>query len=163
AAAFFQRAAELTPDRARRAQRALAAAHAKYQAGAFEAALGLLATTASGPLDDLALARLSLLRGQIAFPAGRGSEPPPPRRTAAPAVVRTAARQLGPLDIRLARETYLEALSATLFAGRLALGGGLREVAQAARAAPPAPGPARAADLLLDGLAVVITEGFAAG
>ena len=155
AAAFFQRAAELTPDRARRAQRALAAAHAKYQAGAFEAALGLLATTASGPLDDLDLARLSLLRGQIAFAASRGSDAPP--------LLLTAARQLGPLDIRLARETYLEALSATLFAGRLALGGGLREVAQAARAAPPAPGPARAADLLLDGLAVVITEGFAAG
>src|SRR5262249_58666860 len=96
------------PAGAGRAQRALAAAHAKYQAGAFEAALGLLATAASGPLDDLDLARLSLLRGQIAFAASRGNDAPP--------LLLTAARQLEPLDIRLARETYLEALSATLFA-----------------------------------------------
>ena len=70
---------------------------------------------------------------------------------------------LEPLDVRLARETYLEALSAALFAGRLALGGGAREVAEAARAAPPPPQPARAPDLLLDGLALLITEGYPAG
>jgi tetratricopeptide (TPR) repeat protein len=74
-----------------------------------------------------------------------------------------AARQFEPLDVRLARDTYLEALSAALFAGRLALGGGVLEVAQAARAAPRSPQPARAPDLLLDGLAVLITDGYPAG
>jgi hypothetical protein len=66
------------------------------------------------------------------------------------------------LDPRLARETYLDALASMLFAGRLAAGGGMREVAEAARAAPP-PQPARAPDLLLDGLALLITDGYPAG
>jgi len=67
------------------------------------------------------------------------------------------------LDVRLARETYLEALAAAIFAGRLALGGGVREVAEAARMAPPPPGPVRGPDLLLDGLALLICEGYPAG
>ncbi|HEY6313043.1 MAG TPA: LuxR C-terminal-related transcriptional regulator [Streptosporangiaceae bacterium] len=74
-----------------------------------------------------------------------------------------AARQFDPLDPRLARQTYLEALIAAIFAGRLALGGGVREVAEAARMAPPPPGPARGPDLLLDGLALLVTEGYPAG
>jgi len=74
-----------------------------------------------------------------------------------------AAKRLEPLDLRLARETYLEALSAAIFAGRLATGGGVLEVAEAARAAPPAPHPPRAADLLLDGLALLVTEAYPAG
>jgi hypothetical protein len=77
AAAFFERAAELTPEAACRARRALAAAHAKYQAGAFDAALGLSAAAEAGPLDDLGRARLSLLRGQIAFASSRGNDAPP--------------------------------------------------------------------------------------
>ena len=80
-----------------------------------------------------------------------------------PPLLLKAARQVEPLDVRLARATYLEALSAAVFAGRLALGGGVREVAAAARAAPPPPRPARAPDLLLDGLAVLITDGYPAG
>jgi len=59
--------------------------------------------------------------------------------------------------VTLARETYLDALMAAQFAGRLAPGVVLR-VAEAARAAPPSPSP-RAPDLLLDGFAVMITEG----
>ena len=74
-----------------------------------------------------------------------------------------AARQFEPLDSRLARETYLDALAAAQFAGRLALGGGMREVAEAARMAPPPPRPARPPDLLLDGLALLVTEGYPAG
>ena len=155
AAAFLERSAALTPDPERRAQRALAAAQAKFQAGAFDAALGLLATAESGPLDEFQRARADLLRGQIAFASRRGSDAPP--------LLLKAARGLELLDTRLARETYLEALSASLFAGRLALGGGAREVAEAARAAPPPPQPVRAPDLLLDGLALVITEGYPAG
>jgi DNA-binding CsgD family transcriptional regulator len=142
-------------DPARRAERALAAAQATYQAGAFDAALGLLATAEAGPPDQFRRARADLLRGQIAFASSRGSEAPP--------LLLKAARQFEPLDARLARETHLDALAAALFAGRLALGGGMREVAEAARTAPPRLGPARGPDLLLDGLALLVTEGYPAG
>jgi DNA-binding CsgD family transcriptional regulator len=154
AAAFWERAAALTLEPARRARRALAAAQAKYQAGAFDAALGLVATAEAGPPDEFRHARAGLLRGQIAFAASRGSDAPP--------LLLKAAREFEPLDVRLARETYLEALAAALFAGRLALDGGMQEVAEAARAAP-APRPERPPDLLLDGLAVLVTEGHRAG
>jgi len=136
AAAFLERSAALTLDPARRAERALAAAQAKYQAGAFDAALALLATAEAGPLDEFQRAQANLLRGQITFASRRGRDAPP--------MLLKAARQFEPLDVRLARDTYLEALSAALFAGRLALGGGVPEVAQAARAAPRSPQPARA-------------------
>ena len=63
----------------------------------------------------------------------------------------------------MARETYLATLGAALYAGRFAVGGGMREVAEAARWAPTAPQLARGPDLLLDGLALLITEGYAAG
>jgi len=155
AAAFLARSAALTVEPRRRAERALAAARAKYQAGAFDEALALLATAEVAPLDEFQRAQADLLRGQVAFASSRGSGAPP--------LLLKAARQFEPLDARLARETYLEALAAALFAGRLAIGGGVREVAAAARAAPPPPQPARAPDLLLDGLAVLITDGYPAG
>ena len=109
----------------------------------------LLATAEAGPPDQLQRARADLLRGQIAFASSRGSDAPP--------LLLKAARQFEPLDPRLARETYLDALAAAIFAGRLALGGGMREVAEAARAAPP-PQPARGPDLLLDGLALLVRK-----
>jgi len=155
AAAFLERSAALTLDPVRRAERALAAAQATYQAGAFDATLGLLATAEAGPPDQLRRARADLLRGQIAFSSSRGSDAPP--------LLLKAARQFEPLDPRLARETYLDALAAATFAGRLALGGGMREVAEAARMAPPPPGPTRGPDLLLDGISLVICEGYPAG
>ena len=133
AAAFLERSAALTLDPARRAGRALAAAQATYQSGAFDAALGLLATAEAGPPDEFRRARADLLRGQIAFSSSRGSDAPP--------LLLKAARQFEPLDPQLARETYLDALAAATSAGRLALGGGMREVAEAARAAPAPPGP----------------------
>ena len=154
AAAFLERAAALTLDPARRAERALAAAQATYQAGAFDAALGLLATAEAGPPDQFRRARADLLRGQIAFTSSHGGDVPP--------LLLKAARQFEQLDLRLARETYLDALAAAIFAGRLAVGGGVREVAEAALAAPR-PGPARGPDLLLDGLALLVCEGYAAG
>ena len=154
AAAFLERSAALTLDPARRAGRALAAAQATYQAGAFDATLRLLGTAEAGPPDQLRRARADLLRGQIAFSSSRGSDAPP--------LLLKAARQFEPLDPRLARETYLDALAAATFAGRLALGGGMREVAEAALAAPP-PQPTCGPDLLLDGLALLVTEGYPAG
>jgi DNA-binding CsgD family transcriptional regulator len=155
AAVFLEQAAGLTPDPVRRATRALAAAEAKLQAGAPEAGLRLLATAQAGPLDELQRARMDLLRARISFAQSRSSDTPP--------LLLRAAKQLEPLDVRLARETYLEALSAAWFAGRLARGGGVLEAAEAARAAPPPPQPPRASDLLLDGLAVLISEGYEAG
>jgi DNA-binding CsgD family transcriptional regulator/tetratricopeptide (TPR) repeat protein len=154
-AAFLERAAELTPDPARRSRRSLDAAQATHRAGAPDAALRLLSLAEAGPLDKLHRARADLLRGQIAFTAG-------PACDAAPLLL-NAAQQLEPLDVRLARGTYLEAIWAAWFTGRLASGGNMPDAAQAARAAPPAPPPPRAVDLLLDGLATRLTEGYAGG
>ena len=138
AAAFGERAALLTPDPARRAGRTLAAAQASLRAGAFGKALELLAMAEAGPLDELQGARADWLRGQIAFASGPGSD--------APLLLLKAARRLEPLDPGLARETYLDAWQAALFAGHLAGGGDLEEVSRAARALPPPASPPRAAD-----------------
>ena len=153
AAAFLQRCVELTGDPVRRTERAVAAAQVGLQAGAFGTALGLLATAEAGTLDDFGRARVDLLRAEAAFAQRRGNDAPP--------LLLRAARTLEPLDVRLARDTYLDAWSAALFAGRLATAGDLHEVSLAARAAPPPAGPARASDLLLDGLALLFTEGRA--
>jgi DNA-binding CsgD family transcriptional regulator len=154
AAAFLERAAALTLEPALRAERELAAAGAAAQAGAFDAALRLLAEAEAKPLALLQSARADLLRGQIAFASSRGSDAPP--------LLLKAARRLEPLDAGLARRTYMEALSAALYAGRFATGGGLRETAEAARAAHLAPQPPGAADLVVDGLVLLVTEGYAA-
>ena len=153
AAAFLERSAGLTLDPARRAQRALAAAQAKRQAGALDAALGLLAMAQAGPLDELQRARGDLLRAQVVFASSHGRDAPP--------LMLRAAKQLEALDVGLARETYLEAFTAALFVGRLSPAVG--DVARAARMAPAPLAPARAPDLLLDGLALLVTEGYAAG
>jgi DNA-binding CsgD family transcriptional regulator len=155
AAAFLERASVLTPEPSRRAQRALAAAQAKHQAGAFDAALRLVAIAESGPLNELQRAQVELLRGQIEFAVNRGRDAPP--------LLLKAAKRLEPLDIGLARVTYLEALSAAISAGRLGARDGVRKAAEAARRAPRSPEPQRVHDLLLDGLAVLHTEGYAAG
>jgi DNA-binding CsgD family transcriptional regulator len=156
AAVFLERAAVLTPDPAQRAERALAAAQAKVQAGGFEAAVKLLGMAEAAPLGEFQRARVDLLRAQLAFAANRGSD-------ASPLLLR-AAKRLEPIDAGLARETYLDALNAALFAGRLASpGGSTQEVAAAARAAPRPSHPPRAPDVLLDGLAANFSEGYAAG
>ncbi|GAA3223955.1 LuxR family transcriptional regulator [Pseudonocardia petroleophila] len=155
AAAFLQRAAGLTPDPARRASRALEAAHAKHDAGASETSLELLAVAAAGPPDALRDARIELLRAQIGFDRTRGNE--------VPGMLLDAARSLAPLDPALSRETYLHALDAAIITGGLSDGRGLPEVAEAARAAPPPPGPPGPADLLLDGLVTTFTQGIVAG
>jgi DNA-binding CsgD family transcriptional regulator len=153
AAAFIERAAELTPEPGRRARRALAAARAKRLAGLPDAASALLARAMQGPLEKLDDAMSQRLRGQIALDLSRGGE--------AASLLLDAARRLETLDVRLARETYLEALWAASNAGRF--GSGVLAAAQAARAAPPAPEPQGATDLLLDGLAVLFTDGYASG
>jgi DNA-binding CsgD family transcriptional regulator len=153
AAAFLERSTALTPDPARRARRALDAAQAKVTAGAFDDAAALLTTAAVGPLDEAGRARTELLRAQLSFATDRG-------RGALPLLL-AAARRLEPVDADLARDTYLDALSAALFAGRLAPGSGARRVALAVQKAPPPVVPEKR-DLLLEGLAVLVTDGYAA-
>jgi DNA-binding CsgD family transcriptional regulator len=158
AAAFIQRAAILSPEPETRARRALAAAQYSYEAGAPDGALELLAMAEAGPLDELQRARAELLRAQIRFVVNRGRDAPP--------LLLAAAKRLETLDAKLSRETYLDAFSAALFAGRLAQGGGVREVAEAILGASwgQSGGESpRACDLLLEGVAVLTTHGYAAG
>jgi len=154
AAAFLERSAALTLEPGRRTGRALAAARVMAQSGAFDAALRLLATVEAGPLDALQHAGAELLRGQIAFASSSGSEAPP--------LLLKAAKSFEPLDVGLARQTYLEVLAAGLYGGRFLSGTVLWEAATAARATPAARQPPSGTDLLLDGLALLVTEGYSA-
>jgi DNA-binding CsgD family transcriptional regulator len=155
AAAFHEHAARLTVDPARRGHRTLAAAQANLLTGAFDKALGLLVMAEAGPLDELQAARVELLRAQVAFSSGQGSDAPP--------LLLKAARRLEPVDLRLAREAFMSAWGAAQFAGYLApAGAGLREVSRAARAVPAPADPPRWIDLLLDGVALTGTDGHAA-
>jgi len=151
AAAFLERAAALTADPARHADRILAAAQASMQAGAFGKAQALLTTAEAGPLDEFTSARVDLLRGQIAFAVGQGSDAPP--------LLLKAAKRLEPLNRDLARDTYLSAWMAAVFAGHLAGAGDVLEVSRGARALPPPKQPPRPLDLLLDGLARLAIDG----
>ena len=154
AAAFLERAAALTPEESRRSGRALAAAQAKLQVGALDDAMRLVATAESGVLTELEQARADLLRAQISFVSTRGSHVAP--------LLLKAAQRLREVDPELARETYLEAVTAAIYAGRLAgPGASAPEVAQVARAAPPARQP-RGLDLLLDGLVALLSDSYAA-
>jgi DNA-binding CsgD family transcriptional regulator len=153
AAAFLERSVLLTVDPGGRAGRTLAAAQVSLQAGSFDKALDLLVTAEAGALDEAQNARVDLLRGEVAFAAGLGSDAPP--------LLLKAARRLEPVDLALARETYLTAWLAALFAGRLACGADLLEVSRAARALPPVDQPGHAG-LVLDGLSLLVTDGPAA-
>jgi DNA-binding CsgD family transcriptional regulator len=155
AAAFQERAVALTSDQALRAQRALAAAQTKYEAGGLEDALALLEIAEAGAYRAGQRARVGLLRAQIAFASRRGSD--------APLLLLEAARELERTDPRIARATYLDAFAAARFAGPLARDADLVKVGEAALAGPPLPPSPRPSDLLLQGLAVQITRGYAAG
>jgi DNA-binding CsgD family transcriptional regulator len=155
AAAFLERSSVLTPDAARRAGRALAAAQAKQQAGALDEALTLVASAEAGPLEEFQRSQVDVIRARVSFAEDRGSE--------APLLLLAAAERLESQDVPLAREIYLDALTAALFAGRLGGAGDARRIAAAARAAPASPVPARPVDLLLDGLALLVAEGPSAG
>ncbi len=153
-AALLQRAVALTGDPTRRAARALIAAEASLGAGAFGVARGLLAAADVDALDELGRARGDLLRAEVAFAQNRGGD--------APQLLLKAAGKLEPLDPGLARDTYLEAWGAALFAGRMALAGSLLDVSRAVAGARARPGPPLPRDLLLDGLALIFTAGLSA-
>jgi DNA-binding CsgD family transcriptional regulator len=151
AAAFLERAVALTENTERLTQRALAAAQASLQAGSFDAALGLLTAAEAGPLDEFQRAHIDMLRAQLAFISSRGTDATP--------LLLSAARRLEPLDISVARETYVDAFSAALFGARLNGTVGIPEVAEAARAAPRPPhADPSTADLLLDALVALADD-----
>src|SRR5215217_2745518 len=154
AAAFLHRSVVLSGDPEQRVRRALAAALASLHAGIFEGALELLALVQDSTPDELQQAQVELLRGQIAFASSMGS--------AAPPLLLNAAQRLERLDHELARETYLDAWGAAMFAGRFAAAGSLVEVSRAAKSAPRPTDPLRPSDLLLDGLTTLFTVGHAA-
>jgi DNA-binding CsgD family transcriptional regulator len=150
-AAFLDRAVALTPDPARRRERALAAAGASVQAGDFTTARRLLAMADAGPLGDFQRAQVDLLQAQLAFVSSRGTD--------AIALLLAAARRLETLEVSIARETYVDAFSAALFGARLNGSVGIPEVADAARAAPRAPQvEPSSADLLLDALVALVDD-----
>ena len=155
AAAFLERAALLTPDPAagrsgcsrRRRPSATPARWTRHW--------GCWSRSRPGRADALRAAEVEHLRGQIALDQRRGSD--------AARLLLSAARRLEPLNAGLARETHLEALwEAAIWASDLDTPGGVREAAEAARAAPPGPDPPRVVDVLLDAFALRLTEGYAA-
>src|SRR4029078_10905320 len=84
-----------------------------------------------------------------------------PRAGAAARILVNGARPFEPLDPELSRVTHLEALGAAVWAGDLDRPGALAGAAEAARAAPSAPDPPGPADVVLDALALRLTEGYA--
>ncbi|MCW2982559.1 MAG: LuxR family transcriptional regulator [Conexibacter sp.] len=155
AATYLERAAALTPGRDQRAQRALAAAQTKFQAGALDDALVLLDLADAGSPREGERARVDLLRGQIAFASQRVGDAPP--------LLLKAARELQRLDPELARDTYLDTLTAAMTAGRLAGRAYVVEASRAALAGPVLSEAPRPSGLLLRGLAVRFAQGYAAG
>ncbi|HEX6452331.1 MAG TPA: AAA family ATPase [Trebonia sp.] len=154
AAAFLERSLLVTADPARHADRILMTAQVSTQAGALGRALELLATAeagGAGPLDEFQRARVDLLRGRIAYASNMGSD--------ALSLLLKAARRLEPLNLDLARQTYLTAWSAAMMAGHLAGADNLLEVSRAARALPPPADPPRPVDLILDGMTRLVTDG----
>ncbi|SNY74731.1 regulatory protein, luxR family [Paractinoplanes atraurantiacus] len=167
AAAFLERAAELTRDQQRRGALLVSAAGTRAHAGSYAQVPDLLAAAEIGPLSDLDRARVERLRAQVAFAVTHGRE-------SGPALLAAAVR-LRSLDPVAARDTFLSAIGAALYAGRLG-GDDLRRAALAARdalvgadrrdplpAGPDFRGPLPAGldfrDLLLAGLTTWILDG----
>jgi DNA-binding CsgD family transcriptional regulator len=151
-AAFLERAAALTPEPGKRASRALAAAEAKCAVGDSAAAARLLAQAEGGPLSDIDRARASLIRGMIAFSQYSGGD--------APALLLKAANDLEPLDVDLARVTYLQALTAAGSAGRLGDADLRNRIARTARGLPLDDEPTPATQLLVRGIATWMADGY---
>jgi hypothetical protein len=153
AAGLLERAAALSPEVRARRRRTLAAAQAALAGGAIGRATALVAAARPDAGDAVERARADRLRSAIGLAAGRGAD--------RPTVLLRAARAFESLDSSLARETYLEALEASILVGRLG-GGRVVEIAEAARSMTRAPAAVSAADLLLEGLALLVSGGHAA-
>ena len=99
-------------------------------------------------------AEIEHLRGEVAFDQRRPAD--------AARLLGSAAKCLEPLDPELARATHLEALGAAIWAGDLDSPGALIAAAEAARSAPPALDPPGPVDVVLEALALRLTDGYAA-
>ncbi|GAA0370683.1 AAA family ATPase [Actinoallomurus spadix] len=156
AAEFLKRCTALTPDPARRADRALEAARLKHWSGDNEAAAGLLATAKAGLLDDRRQALVDLLAAQISIVSGPGVKDPAP--------LLDAARRLEPYDRPQAHHGYLEAFVTAMRAGRLGPPELLVDTArQLMKTLEETPGePSRPQDLLLKALIAREIDGYTA-
>jgi DNA-binding CsgD family transcriptional regulator len=155
--AYLERAVALSLNPAQRTERAIVAAQGKIRSGAFDAAIELLAIAEVGAITEVQQARIDLVRAQLAYVTNRGGQ--------APLLLLMAAQRLESVDPNLARATYLDAFSAAIFAGRLAVpGGGVMDVARAAAAAPPPAEPkSQVLDLLLESVAASYLGDYASG
>jgi DNA-binding CsgD family transcriptional regulator len=143
AAAFLERAAELSLDPVRRIERTFAAARVHLEAGAADRAADLLTTTEGSGLDEFQQAEADLLRGRIAFVrVGEGD---------GPTYMLRAAHRLATLDPDRSRESYLEALEMGLLVGRAT---GVMDVVLAAAKSSPSHDPD-----ILDALTALAAEG----
>jgi DNA-binding CsgD family transcriptional regulator len=155
AAAFLERAALLTPDEERQAERRLSAGRAHLLAGTVDRADALLAEATHGLRDPRSTAQATQLEGRLRFARGRVAE--------AASVLVDAARLLRPLDPRAARDALLSALEAAVYAGWAHSTPLLHEIARTARNLPTTGNPPdSAADLLLQGYTARVTGGYAA-
>ncbi len=153
-AAFLERAAELSPAASQRAERLIAAAVAKLDAGAPESALRLVDSARDLPLTPLQEALIDRLRARAGYALRRDRS--------APRQLLRAAQDLEPHDEALARDTYMEALSAAMYGGRLGEPGAVADVAGAILTATADDQSERAQDLLLRGQALLCAQGLEA-
>jgi DNA-binding CsgD family transcriptional regulator len=154
--AYLTRSASLTPDAAARLRRVLAAAQAENTAGASLRAQALLDSVA-GQLDDPRQRMVAQrIQGAIYYALME------PAKTAS--ILLSAARQIAPIDIGLARDALLDALAASRVCGRLgAAGASGADIARAARSMPPSPKAATGiSDLLLDADTTLLLDGHEA-
>jgi DNA-binding CsgD family transcriptional regulator len=154
AAAFLQRAAELTADPSRRGARALSAAAAKVFSGELDSGLEMLAMAELCPLVPRQRAWALRLRASLLSLHGQVSD--------RARMFLVAAEMFHP-DAPTARDTYCNALGTQMSIGRLGGQERLHEFATAARRAPAGPEPQRTIDLVLDALAIRFTDGYEAG
>ncbi|MFC6082722.1 helix-turn-helix transcriptional regulator [Sphaerisporangium aureirubrum] len=149
------RAAELTPEPARRAGRLVATAQAALNAGAFSQAGSLVESAEPALVDPLTRALAAEIRGKIQMWAGGST-------ARLPALLLTTARAYEHVDVRRRREKLLEAMDMVFTIGQAALEVTPLEIAKEALAlAPPPEGEATPGDLLLEGCATLIAIGYA--
>ncbi|MGI5230644.1 ATP-binding protein [Actinoallomurus sp. CA-142502] len=155
AAGFLERATVLTPDPARRAERAFEAADRKHWAGDNEAAAGLLATAKAGPNDERQQVLIELLAARMSIGAGPGTKDP----TAA----LDGAQRLKAYDRERAHGVFTAGFVTAMRAGRLGRPGLLADTARqlATTLEEPSGEYPKLRNLLLRALISRETEGYA--
>jgi DNA-binding CsgD family transcriptional regulator len=163
-AALLARAAQLTPEPSRRALRFLGAARADITAGSSVRAHANLALARPGLRDAALVAQSRRLEATILFVdvslGSRGSSSGLGRHEEIVSIMVNAALALGPLDMRVARETVLDAFPMAIYFETLTS----TSIADVGRAAKSLKLPSDIApsslDLVLDALAELFAEGF---